>query len=364
MPNMLNPHPCQRRQLLVTLAASAAGLSTGTTAVHAGQLERDEGVLLFPSIARRIDETRVAVRVQGWIYEQESNRLATWLMAKYLGLDLDELIADERERFLSRAGLFSKEAQARRSLRARLDEAMPWITLAASGRDGRVDATLIVPRTGLTASELNIQVASGTHHFTFRAQLHEPQGLSIVSDIDDTIKHTQVRDRKAMLLNTFARPFAAVPGMAEWYGRIAAAQPTAFHYVSSGPFQMFPAVQGFLDEARLPPGSMHLRAFSLKPNALFSKSASSNHKHTSIERLLADYPQRRFVLIGDSGEHDPEIYGEVARRHPKQITAILIRDVTGDTATGPRYREAFTAVPSGRWQLFQDPSSLPVSWNG
>lgn len=332
--------------------------------MHAGQLERDEGVLLFPSVARRIDDARVAIRVQGWIYEQETNRIATRLMAKYLGLDLDELIAEERERFLARARLFSKEAQARRTLRARLDEAMPWTNLAASGRDGRVDATLIVPRTGLTASELKVQVASGTRQFACRAQLHEPQGLSIVSDIDDTIKHTQVRDRKAMLLNTFARPMAAVPGMADWYGRIAATQPTAFHYVSSGPFQMFPAVQGFLDEARMPPGSMHLRAFSLKPNALISKSASSNHKHISIARLLADYPQRRFVLIGDSGEHDPEIYGEVTRRHPKQISAILIRDVTGDTATGPRYRQAFAAVPAERWQLFLDPSSLPVSWKG
>ncbi len=361
---MPNQHSWQRRQLLLTLAASAAGLSTGTTAVHAGQLERDEGVLLFPSIARRMGESRIAVRVQGWIYEQESNRLATRLMARYLGLDLDELVADERDRFLSRASLFSKEAQARRSLRARVDEAMPWTTLAASGRDGRVDAMLIVPRTSLTSSEMSIQVASGTRQFAFRAQLHEPQGLSIVSDIDDTIKHTQVRDRKAMLLNTFARPFAAVPGMADWYGRIAAAQATAFHYVSSGPFQMFPAVQGFLDESRMPPGSMHLRAFSLKPNALFSKSASSNHKHISIERLLADYPERRFVLIGDSGEHDPEIYGELARRHPKQISAILIRDVTGDAITSPRYSAAFAAVPSERWLLFQDPSSLPVSWGG
>lgn len=63
--------------------------------------------------------------------------------------------------------------------------------------------------------------------------------------------------------------------------------------------------------------------------------------------------------MGDSGEKDPEIYGELARRHPEQIEAIYIRDVTGEGPEAERYGEAFRDVPEGKWRVFKEAGELP-----
>ena len=166
-----------------------------------------------------------------------------------------------------------------------------------------------------------------------------------------------------MLLNTFAREFIDVPGMAAWLQGVARSEAgAAFHYVSGSPLQLMPPLLAFLRIRGFPDGSMHLRTFSLHPSALFDDEATSRHKHAEITQLLIDYPRRRFVFVGDSGEHDPEVYGQVAREHPSRIEAVLIRDVTGEPAEAERYRLAFAAVPSARWRLFTDPATLPLRW--
>ena len=79
-----------------------------------------------------------------------------------------------------------------------------------------------------------------------------------------------------------------------------------------------------------------------------------------IETLLQRYPQRRFVLIGDSGDHDPEVYGVVARRFPRQVWRIFIHDVTNEPPISDRYRRAFEGVPANVWQVFTDARELRI----
>ncbi|KAJ2461189.1 hypothetical protein GGI02_005674, partial [Coemansia sp. RSA 2322] len=56
------------------------------------------------------------------------------------------------------------------------------------------------------------QIVSGLAH------LIEPRGVSIISDIDDTIKASNITAQKRIVLETaFARPMKAVPGMSELY---------------------------------------------------------------------------------------------------------------------------------------------------
>ena len=71
-----------------------------------------------------------------------------------------------------------------------------------------------------------------------------------------------------------------------------------------------------------------------------------------IERILGDFPDRRFVLVGDSGEQDPEIYAALARKHPGQIVCILVRSVDGSTREDPRFGAAFEGIPGDRWRVF------------
>ncbi|MBT8100535.1 MAG: App1 family protein, partial [Gammaproteobacteria bacterium] len=61
---------------------------------------------------------------------------------------------------------------------------------------------------------------------------------------------------------------------------------------------------------------------------------------------------------GDSGEQDPEVYGEIARRYPQSIQRILIRRLDDADRDDARYIEAFADVPPAKWQLFDDPGQL------
>jgi Uncharacterized conserved protein (DUF2183) len=323
---------------------------------------RDE-VTVFPTVAHRTASGALMLRIEAWVFERERNRTRTRLLARALGLELEELSAGERQRFIERAGLFGAEAKDGRELKV-LVTGRAASALPPSGEDGRIRA--VVPYAGAlrTGQWIDWTLFASARRFASRAQWIGDEGVSVVSDIDDTIKQTQVRQRREMLLNTFAREFAAVPGMAAWYQRMAQAEPgVAFHYLSGSPLQLLPPLGEFLRREGFPDGSVHLRAFSFNPAALLDADATSRHKHAEIMQLLADHPRRRFVLIGDSGERDPEVYGALAREQPSRIAHVLIRDVTGDRADGDRYRQAFAGVAPERWRLFTEPNALPLRWS-
>jgi phosphatidate phosphatase APP1 len=88
-------------------------------------------------------------------------------------------------------------------------------------------------------------------------------------------------------------------------------------------------------------------------------SSPDRYKLRSIETLLQQLPQRRFVLVGDSGQHDPEVFGELARRFPRQVQQVFIRDV--GRSTPARFEAAFGGLDRTTWRVFSDPSTLPHS---
>ncbi|CAO3645137.1 unnamed protein product [Cunninghamella blakesleeana] len=156
--------------------------------------------------------------------------------------------------------------------------------------------------------------------------LIEPTGISIISDIDDTIKETQIlHGARTVLQNTFFNPTNDIPGMAEaymkWY-----TQGASFHYVSNSPFQLLPFLQNFLNESQFPPGSMHLRL----DGSLLARliEIPGRAKRDAILSIMNDFPKRQFVLVGDSGEIDLEIYTKIALEHPDRILKIFIHDIT------------------------------------
>jgi phosphatidate phosphatase APP1 len=81
-------------------------------------------------------------------------------------------------------------------------------------------------------------------------------------------------------------------------------------------------------------------------------------KLSAIERIMTAFPQRQFILIGDSGEQDPEIYANVAREHGKQVVAIFIRNVTDEETDGPRFDAVRNGLADARFMLFDQPAEL------
>ncbi|CAG8473534.1 11770_t:CDS:2 [Acaulospora morrowiae] len=179
--------------------------------------------------------------------------------------------------------------------------------------------------------------------------LIEPTGVSVISDIDDTIKETAIlAGPKTIFLNTFLQPFKEVPGMSElyryWYDK-----GVVFHYVSNSPWQLFPALRSFFQEHNFPQGSAHLKFYELIKSARdHNKGSSTASKKKYITELLKDFPERKFILIGDTGERDPELYAEIAEEYKDQIIRIFVRDVNTphlnsqpDTQRAVSYTRAF-----------------------
>lgn len=179
-------------------------------------------------------------------------------------------------------------------------------------------------------------------------QLIPRRGVSVVSDIDDTIKESSIRDRRELLANTFLRDFRAVPGMSSVYQ---AWQQLGIpvHYVSSSPWQLLPWIDEMLQVQQFPAGSLHLRNFRLRTHMLqklirFRRSG----KGAAIRMLMSKFPQRRFLFVGDSGEKDIEIYRKLAVKSPDQVLAIYIRNLVEhplDPERLERNRAALNGVP-------------------
>jgi phosphatidate phosphatase APP1 len=152
--------------------------------------------------------------------------------------------------------------------------------------------------------------------------------LAIVSDIDDTVIRTDAtslfRMLKTVLLeNAHVRlPFE---GVAAFYRALHRGVNPIF-YVSSGPWNIYDLLAHVFEIRGIPAGPIFLQDWGLEEGKLIVRR-HDDHKKEQIDAIVGTYPSLRFILIGDSGQRDPEIYEDVARRYPERICAIYIREV-------------------------------------
>ncbi len=156
----------------------------------------------------------------------------------------------------------------------------------------------------------------------------------VISDIDDTILHTGVTSflkwrllKNSLLTNAYNRiPFKGAPELYQklHLGRSGNNKNPVF-YISNSPWNLYKYLKLFLDFNKFPKGPILLRNFrtpfdrSLKPE--------KPHKQKEIINILKTYPDLKFILIGDSGEHDASIYTDIAVQFPDRILAIYLRSV-------------------------------------
>jgi phosphatidate phosphatase APP1 len=157
--------------------------------------------------------------------------------------------------------------------------------------------------------------------------------FGVISDIDDTVLKTGATSlltmtRKTLLGNARTRlPFEGVDAFYQALHREGGADTNPIFYVSSSPWNLYDLLIEFLDVNEIPAGPLLLRDWSMNPLELLSMR-HAEHKLQAIEQILATYPDLPFILIGDSGQEDPEIYAQVLRDFPGRILDIYIRDVT------------------------------------
>ena len=164
---------------------------------------------------------------------------------------------------------------------------------------------------------------------------HPEAAFGVISDIDDTILPSGATSLLTLARTTFlhnARTRLPFKGAAAFYRALSEgsdARPgiaNPFFYVSSSPWNLHDFLEDFFELNRIPEGPILLRDLGIDAEKLIK--GGHDHKLDKIERILGTYPHLPFVLIGDSGQEDPELYTEAVRRHPGRIRAIYIRDVT------------------------------------
>jgi hypothetical protein len=318
----------------------------------ASSIKSDEVVVFFPTIGYPIENKMWHLNVHGWIYEPEWGGSISQPIRELFGLEKTE----KNSLFVERTQAFFVDNESGKRIKIRLGKKI--IALKnKSARNGHFFDSL-----NLLASEVKklrtdnfisfeaVTRPNDKRHFSGKIHLIDNKGISIISDIDDTIKISEVLNKSALLKNTFIHPFRAVPNMAKFYHSLG--EDISLHYVSASPWQLYQPLAKFLTKNNFPAGSFHLRFFRWKDSSFFEFFKSSqHHKIKNIKALLKSSPQRRFILIGDSGEHDPEIYAKIARQYPWQVSHIFIRNVTENT----NYQKIFLGLPKSLWTVFKKP---------
>ena len=133
----------------------------------------------------------------------------------------------------------------------------------------------------------------------------ESQKLGVIMDVDDTVMVTTDRIRRS-------HPDAP------------------FMYLSTGAWNITPTLRRFLSRNGYPRGTFLLTDWGPTPDRWFR--SGTNHKVESLRRLAEEFPQMKWILVGDDGQRDPYIYNGFAVRYPDNVAAIVIRNLTvGET---------------------------------
>lgn len=154
--------------------------------------------------------------------------------------------------------------------------------------------------------------------------------FGIISDIDDTIISTWMPRFFLAVWNSFFQLEGnrqSVPGMARLYRRMLAAHPGApIFYVSTGTWTSIRFLTRFMARHDFPRGALLLTDWGPTPTEWVR--SGTDHKREAMAGLARQFPGIRWVLVGDDGQHDPQLYEEFVEEHPDRVRAIALRTLS------------------------------------
>lgn len=171
---------------------------------------------------------------------------------------------------------------------------------------------------------------------TVTARTIHRNGLSVISDIDDTIKITDVLNTFEMIENTIVKEYKPTLNVPQLFEKLIplgvefGSDRSSFHYISGSPCQLNKPLKEFI-EKYYPKGSICLRRVNTHDITSvigFITGDMYEYKLSHIESLIRRFPDRAYALIGDNGQKDPEVYAKIYSKFPKHIQIIYIRIYT------------------------------------
>ncbi len=324
----------------------------------------------FPSYGFQTVDGSWRVQVSGWTFfpyiPTVRKRWVIRMLAGAMQASKDDL---ESEIFKERVAKFVSDGSPGHEIYCRCDTLLRRLS-SKNKRNGHfrdwvwmsrdlVERNMAVDENGRSTIRFQIE----TDHPEIKpvesyAYLMPNAGVSVISDIDDTIKVSNVGDRKQLLANTFLREFKGIEGMAELYDQWFQLG-SEFHYVSSSPWQLHAPLLELQTSQGFPGGTIHLRNFRLRQHMVERAFMIRRHgKSTSIKSLFRTMPERKFVLIGDSGEKDPEIYRKICRKHLHQVAALFIRNTEHRPLDKERLAKCRATLPGVICEKFETAGQL------
>ncbi|MCU1634101.1 MAG: uncharacterized protein JWM61_2753 [Micrococcaceae bacterium] len=228
-------------------------------------------------------------------------------------------------------------------------------------------------RGGVVDARIPVSLDAGWHTITLQSGssraveapvrvVADGTDFGVVSDIDDTVMVTALPRPFLAAWNTFVldeHARTATPGMAVLYERIVRTLPSApVLYLSTGAWNVAPTLSRFLSRNLYPAGPKLLTDWGPTRDRWFR--SGQEHKRISLERLAEEFPGVKWLLVGDDGQHDEAIYSAFAQRHPQNVRAIAIRQLSAGEAVlaGGRSKSGALATPGIPWIYAPDGAGM------
>ena len=326
-------------------------------------INRDESVVFYPSYGFKDVDGAWKLEVRGTIFEErEILKHLPGLALRLAGVpspdklaNLLEKIADDIDAvqyFKERTKAFLVDAESNEQFEINLLGQINKI--GKSNSHGYFENVVMLPNDPVNAllQQESIPLVSFVapdndreRFFSGKSQILQPAGTTVVSDIDDTIKDSNVPEPIQLIINTLFLPFRAVEGMADvyqnWHKHGA-----SFIYLSNSPYQLYEPLTQFLQKS-YPEGAYYMRHIDWKTvrqsiDKLIAADeemrTKENPKKHNLIPILERFPHRTFILVGDSTEKDAEIYRDLylgqnfpdgfkAEPFADRIAKVYIRDV-------------------------------------
>lgn len=208
------------------------------------------------------------------------------------------------------------------------------VTEVASDRGGVIDHVVPVK---LSPGWHTITLQAGAATNGARESAHAPvyvvdpaARFGLLSDVDDTILNTALPKPLVAAWNSFVvdeHARTSTPGMPVLYDHLLAAHPgSPVIYLSTGAWNVAPALSRFLERNLYPMGSLLLTDWGPTTDRWFR--SGKEHKRRELERLAREFPDVKWLLVGDDGQHDEEHYQRFATSHPDNVAAVAIRQLS------------------------------------
>ena len=322
-----------------------------------GCVDENEYITLFPSYSfRDSNSSEVVLKIRGWIYESDANVATRFTFLSLLETQIEEEVV-EPDDIQKRIDPFLTQSESGEEISVQIGKYFYDLTpsISSGNFEGEIrmseddylsvletqeNNTLLKYRVILTEDDPRIIEGS--------LPLIAEDATLVISDVDDTIKVSEVYVSESRLLaNTFYNSPEPVPGMVQGYQDIKEQYANVnFFYVSGSPKQLFDTIESFIIDSGYPEGAVYLREFVLSPVAselydFFDDNASYKHKVEAITSIIDDFPLANVMLIGDTGEKDPEVYSYIQKQYPSQVQTVYLQNVSDENLTNSRFNGLF-----------------------